>query len=185
MSEDVSKRAPGDLDLIRRFVNTLDVEDGTDDFPDAASLGRWLREERLPARGLTAADLGTARHLREALRDVLSTHNGADPSPEAIARLNAIGAGVTLRVAFAPGGAARLEPSGDGFAPAAGRLLAIVERAQAEGTWERLKICPAGDCRWAFYDRSRNRSAVWCNMAICGNRAKVRGYRERAAHSRA
>ena len=58
-------------------------------------------------------------------------------------------------------------------------MLAIVAAAQAEGTWERLKSCPATDCRWAFYDKSRNRSAVWCNMAVCGNRAKVRSYRER------
>ena len=60
-------------------------------------------------------------------------------------------------------------------------MLAIVAAAQAEGTWERLKSCPASDCRWAFYDKSRNRSAVWCNMAVCGNRAKVRSYRERSA----
>ncbi len=57
--------------------------------------------------------------------------------------------------------------------------LKRIADAQAAGTWERLKSCPADDCRWAFYDRSRNRSAVWCNMAVCGNRAKVRSYRER------
>jgi len=31
----------------------------------------------------------------------------------------------------------------------------------------------------AFYDASRNCSAVWCDMRVCGNRAKVRGFRER------
>jgi predicted RNA-binding Zn ribbon-like protein len=49
----------------------------------------------------------------------------------------------------------------------------------ADGSWERLKVCPADDCLWAFYDRSRNRSRRWCDMEVCGNRAKVRGYRER------
>ena len=58
-----------------------------------------------------------------------------------------------------------------------GELLAIVARAQADGTWQRMKACPA--CGWAFYDRSRNRSRTWCTMAICGNRAKARGYRAR------
>jgi predicted RNA-binding Zn ribbon-like protein len=62
---------------------------------------------------------------------------------------------------------------------ALGRLLAIVAGAQDEGTWTRLKACPADDCQWAYYDRSRNRSAVWCDMRSCGNRHKVRSFRER------
>ncbi|WP_119258791.1 CGNR zinc finger domain-containing protein [Shinella zoogloeoides] len=41
---------------------------------------------------------------------------------------------------------------------------------------ERLKICP--NCGWLFLDRSRNRSRAWCDMAVCGNRAKAsRHYR--------
>jgi predicted RNA-binding Zn ribbon-like protein len=35
----------------------------------------------------------------------------------------------------------------------------------------RLKICP--NCHWLFLDRSRNRSRAWCDMAVCGNRAKA------------
>src|SRR3712207_8580100 len=42
---------------------------------------------------------------------------------------------------------------------------------------ERLKACPWDSCQWAFYDQSRNRSGVWCNMAVCGNRAKVAAHR--------
>jgi predicted RNA-binding Zn ribbon-like protein len=52
-----------------------------------------------------------------------------------------------------------------------------VAAAAADGTWERAKACRADDCRWAFYDQSRNRSARWCDMAVCGNRTKVRAYR--------
>jgi predicted RNA-binding Zn ribbon-like protein len=59
------------------------------------------------------------------------------------------------------------------------RLLAIVECAQAEDKWVRLKVCPDDDCGWAFYDWSKNRSATWCSMETCGNRAKARSYRER------
>jgi len=55
-----------------------------------------------------------------------------------------------------------------------------VERAQADGTWDRMKACAADTCRWAFYDHSRNRSRQWCDMAVCGNRAKARTYRKRA-----
>ncbi len=60
-----------------------------------------------------------------------------------------------------------------------GRALAIIARAAADGTWERLKVCPADDCRWAFYDFSRNHSRTWCSMSSCGNRAKARSYRSR------
>ena len=62
---------------------------------------------------------------------------------------------------------------------ALGRLLAVVAAAHNDGTWLRLKACPADDCQWAYYDRSRNRSAVWCDMGVCGNRQKVRSFRER------
>jgi predicted RNA-binding Zn ribbon-like protein len=44
------------------------------------------------------------------------------------------------------------------------RLLAPDETA-------RLKIC--GNCGWLFIDRSRNRSRMWCDMAVCGNRVKA------------
>ena len=61
------------------------------------------------------------------------------------------------------------------------RLLAIIARAEADGTWARMKACPADNCREAFYDHSRNRSRTWCEMSICGNRAKARTYRRRTA----
>jgi predicted RNA-binding Zn ribbon-like protein len=49
------------------------------------------------------------------------------------------------------------------------------------GTFERLKICRNDECQWAFYDHSRNRSGVWCTMAVCGNRMKGRAFRTRHA----
>lgn len=43
---------------------------------------------------------------------------------------------------------------------------------------ERMKICP--NCEWLFLDKSRNRSRNWCDMTVCGNRAKARlHYRKR------
>ena len=45
-------------------------------------------------------------------------------------------------------------------------------------TWERLKICPADECGWAFFDASKNQSRNWCEWG-CGNRAKTRNYRAR------
>jgi predicted RNA-binding Zn ribbon-like protein len=37
---------------------------------------------------------------------------------------------------------------------------------------QRLNVCPA--CRWLFLDRSKNKSRRWCDMKVCGNRAKAR-----------
>jgi len=42
------------------------------------------------------------------------------------------------------------------------------------GELDRLKQCPPDDCRWLFIDRTKNRTRRWCDMAACGNRAKVR-----------
>jgi predicted RNA-binding Zn ribbon-like protein len=43
----------------------------------------------------------------------------------------------------------------------------------------RLKCCSA--CEALFLDRSRNASRRWCDMGDCGNRAKVRRWRDRHA----
>jgi predicted RNA-binding Zn ribbon-like protein len=72
-----------------------------------------------------------------------------------------------------------LAPRGDGVAAAVGRVLAAVHAAMADGSWARLKACRARDCEWAFIDNAKNRSRAWCSMRVCGNREKVRSYRER------
>ena len=72
-----------------------------------------------------------------------------------------------------------LGPAHGGLDGALARLLAIIDNASCDGTWERLKVCAEQTCRYAFYDHSRNRSGSWCSMAVCGNRAKARSYRER------
>lgn len=43
---------------------------------------------------------------------------------------------------------------------------------------DRLKMCPQDDCHWLFLDQTRNRSRRWCDMAACGNRAKVARHRK-------
>jgi predicted RNA-binding Zn ribbon-like protein len=44
---------------------------------------------------------------------------------------------------------------------------------------ERVKQC--GGCPWLFLDASRNHSRRWCDMRDCGNRNKVRKFRERGS----
>jgi predicted RNA-binding Zn ribbon-like protein len=63
-------------------------------------------------------------------------------------------------------------------------LDAIVETVAASvagGGWSRLKLCFSADCRWAFYDTSRNGGGRWCSMEACGNRNKTLAYRRRHA----
>ncbi len=46
---------------------------------------------------------------------------------------------------------------------------------------ERVGQCPGAGCGWMFLDSSRGRRRRWCDMADCGNVAKVRRFRARAS----
>lgn len=45
----------------------------------------------------------------------------------------------------------------------------------------RVKICP--NCHWLYLDESRNRSRRWCDMTVCGNRAKAQRHYRRNRES--
>jgi len=180
------QRAPGGLELVRAFVNTIDLELGDEQLADPSALRLWLIERGLAEDGVQAhgGDLRRAIRLREALRAILLAHNlGVDPPAEAGTTLNQTAARARLRLTFDEHGRASLEPDATGVDAALGRLLAIVDGAISEGTWERLKACREHSCEWAFYDHTKNRSGAWCTMAVCGNRSKARAYRERRASS--
>ena len=70
-----------------------------------------------------------------------------------------------------------LESARGGVDGAVATLLGILHEAQLTGQWPRLKGCR--QCGYAFFDRSKNRSAAWCAMSICGNRTKNRAYYRR------
>jgi predicted RNA-binding Zn ribbon-like protein len=50
----------------------------------------------------------------------------------------------------------------------------------------RLRECPAeaGGCGWIVLDETRNRSRRWCDMRVCGNRAKAARLTERRREDR-
>ena len=182
----MSQEAPGRLEAVRRFVNSVDVEEQTEELASPESLAAWLDTHDLgPVEQPTDDDVTRAVALREALRELLlGQHGDHEPDPRAAATIEQTARRARLEVRFGPGGVAQVAPGGDGVDAALGRLLAIVAEAQADGTWSRMKACPWETCHWAFYDRSKNRSGVWCDMAVCGNRAKARAYRERQTRSR-
>jgi predicted RNA-binding Zn ribbon-like protein len=179
--------APGALALVEAFENTVDLESGEDELATPEALAAWLAARGLLGEGegerLTEADRARAVSAREALRALLLANGGSPPDPEAPRTLDRIGASARLRMSFDAHGRARLVPAGSGMDAALGRLFAIVDDAMREGTWARLKACREDSCRWAFYDSSKNRSGAWCTMAVCGNRAKARAYRQRRGHS--
>jgi predicted RNA-binding Zn ribbon-like protein len=112
--------------------------------------------------------------VREALRALLSAHNGIDADVVGASRtLDAAARRAGMRVGFSDG---ELE-----FTSPRHSVLAAVAQAMADGSWSRIKACRADDCRWAYVDHSRNHSRQWCDMSICGNRAKARRFRSRHA----
>ncbi|HEX8649061.1 MAG TPA: CGNR zinc finger domain-containing protein [Thermoleophilaceae bacterium] len=173
--------APGELATLQQFVNTLDQEPGIELFEEPADVRRWLVHHELIAAGTSvgAAEFRRAMDLREAFRAVMLANNGVAVGRPAIDVLDAAAREAELTVRWDAAGHAELAPARTGLEGAFGKLLAIAYRAQVDGTWERLKACPDEQCGWVFYDRSRNRSSTWCSMAVCGNRAKARAFRER------
>jgi len=175
--------APGALRLIQAFLNTRDPEADIDLLRDSESARAWLRERRLidPDTLVSDADLPALLRVREALRSLAAAGQAGETDPDALETLSRVARTTRLAVRFRPDGRAELEPDLPGVDGALGRLLGVVYTAMIEGTWSRLKICRREACGRAFYDRSKNRSASWCSMAVCGNREKARTYRLRRA----
>jgi predicted RNA-binding Zn ribbon-like protein len=168
--------APGRLALVERFVNTVDHEHGREMLSEPERLRGVLDLD--PGIRISAGDLRRAHEVRAALRSLALANNGGDPDAVAAGVLEQAAARGRLVVRF-ENGAARLEPAARDVDGALAELVGVVYTAMADGTWSRLKACRRDVCRWLFYDRSRNRSAVWCQMAVCGNRIKTKAYRER------
>jgi predicted RNA-binding Zn ribbon-like protein len=176
--------APGELGLVQAFVNThydLAEDHGAEVLSSPAALVRWLA-----ARGLMdgsvvlgRGELRRALDVREGLRGMLAENNGVPLDPGRLGALNRAASRPGVVIQFSRDGTPLFEPAARDLDGALGFLLAIVARAQIDGSWRRLKACPGEDCGWAFYDYSRNQASGWCSMAICGSRAKARAYRER------
>jgi predicted RNA-binding Zn ribbon-like protein len=170
---------PPEVEIVRAFVNTIDHDEGTEELDSPAALQRFLRSVQLIPTGVPASgrDLALALRLRAALRDDLAANHDGAHTPAVRAALDAVCRDLPLTaVSDSPG----LAPAAGGVKGALAHLVAEATIARIKGTWTRLKICPADDCLWAFYDTSRNRSKRWCSMEVCGNRNKVRAFRDRS-----
>ena len=182
------KLAPPPLLLVQAFVNTLDLELHTDVLAHADQARAWLAEAGLrdPEQPGFTADLQLAREARESVRAMIARNGGGEPLAEAGLRpLEQVTSQARPRLEVTPDGQVRLGPEipaqrlADGLAG----LLLTIRDAQADGSWDRMKLCGNPDCLWAFYDRSHSRQGAWCDMASCGNRLKNRSLRARRAQA--
>jgi hypothetical protein len=176
-----STPAPGDLEVLQRFINLHDHDAEGRTIPPPAEMlraflvGRGLITEK---ERFTEADRETALRLAQAFRALIRTNEDEPLGEDEVRVIDDASERAGLHPHFAYGDPV-LVPARGGTAGAFGELVAIAFLARFDGTWEHLKECANDDCRATFFDRSKNHSGKWCSMESCGNRAKVRAWRER------
>ncbi|MGI5131254.1 CGNR zinc finger domain-containing protein [Pseudonocardia sp. CA-107938] len=168
------RTAPDGLELVRRFCNTTNRENGADRFAEPDGFSGWL-----PAGPVSATDRARLVAFRAYLHRCADAHaTGHAPTADLPEPLP----GVAFTVAAHADGL-RLEiAAAEAVDRLLGRLVLAVLDAQHRGTWPRLKACT--HCGWVVYDGSKNRSARWCSMSACGGREHARAYRRRRSTTR-
>jgi predicted RNA-binding Zn ribbon-like protein len=163
---------------VQDLLNTRSLMRGFDRLSTPEQARAWLAGSAAAAgAGLSPPDLAEVdreplRTAREALRAACEAPAGqrgrSDPALPAVA----LTAPVVVDLDARGTPVARAHP--DAPPVLAAVLAALINAADR---WPRLKICANPGCRWAFYDTSRNHSGTWCDMNVCGARAKMQRYR--------
>ncbi len=122
----------------------------------AASLRRTLREL-----------FGAAAYGQRASESSITNFNQFLDSVHATLALANDANGMTLRWNADPSG------SDDLLAPVLWSATALL----GCDVLLRVRQCAGTSCGWFYLDASRNRSRRWCDMKVCGNRAKARRHR--------
>lgn len=149
-----------------------------DSLRSPADLGRWLRAAGFGETVPDESDLALARSLREAIYAlVMARVRGAPLNAGDRLMLNAMAAGHPPFVCLADDGVATTLGSVRQFLTGlALEAIALIGGEQCS----LLRQCEAGNCAVVFLDESRTGERRWCSMAKCGNRAKVRSFRQRS-----
>jgi predicted RNA-binding Zn ribbon-like protein len=178
MTQPVDWPGLGDEELLIAVANTAHGE--TDEFADPGSVRAWWRSVGAPvptrrARSATEHGVTMLRELRSLIRGLALRNNEVEPDPIRFSALDTLTLRLDLR------GAPSLHPDvgGDLAHDLSAAAVAALLRAMAKPGWHRFKACRGNDCRWVFIDGSRNTSRRWCDMANCGNRAKLATFRAR------
>ena len=138
----------------------------------------WLRKQVSERGGLAANLLTHAVELRDAIHDIgAAVGHRAKPAESALANLAALHAEFVARATLAPGvttcrwrWSVRTSPIEAALGPIALAAVTLF----TEGDFHRIRECGGHACGWLFYDRSKNNRRRWCEMEVCGNRAKQR-----------
>ena len=152
--------------------------------PDAAALNEWLTE-RFPEVAPTAGDreLRDAGTLRAAIaRLARSASLGETLPPDDVDVVNLFAATPDIPPALAGGGRQAGRTNARPH-QALGTIARDAVRLFGPHVEGRIRECSADDCRLVYLDTSRSGTRRWCSMQRCGNRAKVRAHRARAARS--
>lgn len=176
--------APEDLEALRSFLSLHDHAPGDRSSlpPDADTVRWWLAANGFvrDRDEVSEEEAAWALEVRAALISrVGAADRAGDPVVAGLLDRAARRAG--LRPCFGCDDERPIHVDAEGVPGAIGQLLGAAFLAEVDGRWERFGICGDPTCSAVFYDRSRNRSGKWCSMATCGNRNKVRAFRERHA----
>jgi predicted RNA-binding Zn ribbon-like protein len=151
--------------------------------PSLESLRWWLTSNALVEEHdhIKDQDLAWALRVRDALTTKVREHMGEPPDTTATEFLNRAAEQTGLRVCFGCSEDGPIHVEATGVRGAIGMILGSAFLAELDGRWERFRVCHDPGCSAVFFDHSKNKSGKWCSMASCGNRAKVRAFRERQA----
>ena len=175
--------------LVLDFLNTVTLQD------DGTLINERLHSDGRAAQWFLVAGLATrevrhppdgvadqARRLRRSIRALISARATRRPVDRSAAALFHR----VLREALAH---RRLTPDGTAWqweGPRGGvgtRWLWSIAIATADllvsADMAKVRLCAGRDCGFTFLDRGRGRGRRWCDMADCGNLAKVRRFRAR------
>jgi predicted RNA-binding Zn ribbon-like protein len=141
---------------------------------EAAEVTKRVREDQ----DLAADLLARAIELRAAIQNIgAALGRGLEPPEAALARLSALHARCVAAAGLAPGTLACRWRWSAGASPVEAALGPVALAAVSlftEGDFSRIRECGGHACGWLFYDRSKNNRRRWCEMEVCGNRAKQR-----------
>jgi predicted RNA-binding Zn ribbon-like protein len=150
---------------------------------DSDRMDSWILVATGGAYYPSLSDMAAASELRTAILGWIAA--GPYPPPGSLEVINRASRSLAVRIAVDQRGTARLEPASTSpLDQALTRVLIAVYEIAAARLWTRLKICGNPDCGRVFFDRSKNRSRRWCEMASCGNRLKARRHRAKKQAAR-
>lgn len=145
-------------------------------------LHEWLGERFGAVHGVPRpGDLGDARGLRDCIaRLALAAAAGGELAASDVDIVNLFAATPDVPPALA-GGSRQAGHAGVRTPQALSTLAREAVRLFGPQAGGRIRGCSADDCALVYLDTSRAGSRRWCSMQRCGNRAKVRKHRAKAA----